>query len=451
MICKLCNQEKTEEEMKYDKRRGVTNVCKECSNKGARESYKRRAESVRNGVKKEHPKNKKCKKCGIVLDISEYGYNKIIDRYEIVCKKCKKCQKAKKPMTEKEKLELEGKRKCKKCNTVYPLEMFPSKYMKYECITCNGIYNQERKEKYKESSLLSGRKRYAQIKDTEAFKEKVKQYSATAYQKNKEQLLAKQKEKRVLQRDAKKIAWHEKIEYNKSLLEKGLKKCSMCGCIKNITDFTSILNTGRYSSYCKDCINSKKRNENKEKALSTTHFCSICGIEIPYNKKKYCENCLQKKKRDKEARRRKNKYHTDKEYHFIHHMRKTISRQLKENKGIKINATAQYIGCSYAFLKNRITALFKEGMTWDNYGINGWHIDHHIPISWFDLTDIRQVAICFHYKNLYPLWGEENIKKGGTLPEDWKTVLRDIVKSTSYKNIEYTEKGIVLLQQPLLL
>lgn len=70
------------------------------------------------------------------------------------------------------------------------------------------------------------------------------------------------------------------------------------------------------------------------------------------------------------------------------------------------------IGCNKEYLKLHIELQFKEGMTWDNHGINGWQIDHIVPVSAFDLTDTTQQEKCFHYSNLRPLWAEENKKKG---------------------------------------
>jgi hypothetical protein len=55
-------------------------------------------------------------------------------------------------------------------------------------------------------------------------------------------------------------------------------------------------------------------------------------------------------------------------------------------------------------------SLFLEGMSWDNYG--KWHIDHIRPCSSFDLSDTEQQKICFNYKNLQPLWAEDNLRKG---------------------------------------
>ena len=53
-------------------------------------------------------------------------------------------------------------------------------------------------------------------------------------------------------------------------------------------------------------------------------------------------------------------------------------------------------------------------MNWDNYGTK-WHIDHIKPLSNFDLTDKKQLLEAINYKNLQPLWAEQNLSKGNRL------------------------------------
>ena len=80
----------------------------------------------------------------------------------------------------------------------------------------------------------------------------------------------------------------------------------------------------------------------------------------------------------------------------------------------KHTRTLDLIGCSILEFKQHIERQFKPGMTWDNHGVNGWHIDHILPCSLFDLTDYAEQKHCFHYTNTQPLWADDNIRKGGT-------------------------------------
>jgi len=84
----------------------------------------------------------------------------------------------------------------------------------------------------------------------------------------------------------------------------------------------------------------------------------------------------------------------------------------------KKSRTMELVGCSIKELMAHIESKFSPGMSWDNCGKIGWHIDHIRPCAAFDLTDPEQQKRCFHYSNLQPLWAKDNLSKSDKL--DWK-------------------------------
>ena len=54
-------------------------------------------------------------------------------------------------------------------------------------------------------------------------------------------------------------------------------------------------------------------------------------------------------------------------------------------------------------------------MSWSNHGVWGWHIDHIIPLSSFNLRKKEEQKKAFNYKNLQPLWAEDNLSKGNKI------------------------------------
>lgn len=80
-------------------------------------------------------------------------------------------------------------------------------------------------------------------------------------------------------------------------------------------------------------------------------------------------------------------------------------------KGHKRGSSIQDLGCSVDDFKQYIEKLWLPGMSWENYGRSGWHLDHVIPLASFDLTDLSQVRAACHYTNYQPLWASDNIRK----------------------------------------
>lgn len=99
----------------------------------------------------------------------------------------------------------------------------------------------------------------------------------------------------------------------------------------------------------------------------------------------------------------------DSSFRILFSLRSRLRKVLKRNK--KSKHTIDLIGCSAEFLKSYLESKFKVGMSWNNYGRDGWHIDHIIPCCSFDLSKSEEQSKCFHYTNLQPLWAEENLQK----------------------------------------
>ncbi len=212
-----------------------------------------------------------------------------------------------------------------------------------------------------------------------------------------------------------------------------MKKCHMCLLEKEDNEFNK-----RRCNQCKLCEKkwkkewhqrNKKRLNKKAKIYNKKNSEKIkANRKIYYIKNKEhidTQNILNREKNreyfNKKSREyyHKNKKHihkkqklylsSNKEAKIRHNLRVRINHVLQGK--IKSGGTIELLGCTAEFLAMHIEQQFKDGMSWENYGRNGWHIDHIIPCSSFDLTDPEQQRKCFHYSNLQPLWAEDNLRK----------------------------------------
>ena len=86
-----------------------------------------------------------------------------------------------------------------------------------------------------------------------------------------------------------------------------------------------------------------------------------------------------------------------------------LSKALKKKGTTKDSTTMKVVGCNLQTLVNHLESNFDKDMSWENYGV--WHVDHIRPISTFDSSIHEQRAICWNWRNLFPLWGDENKSK----------------------------------------
>ena len=77
-------------------------------------------------------------------------------------------------------------------------------------------------------------------------------------------------------------------------------------------------------------------------------------------------------------------------------MKNTLKRLGKD----KSDSTIELLGYSADDLKQHLSCLFTDGMSWENYG--EWHIDHIRPLS--DFQPDTLASECCSLNNLQPLW-----------------------------------------------
>jgi len=176
--------------------------------------------------------------------------------------------------------------------------------------------------------------------------------------------------------------------------------------------------------------NSRYKNKEKENAKARDRYYN--NIEYyrekrkEYNKRYYaknkekekCRKLIYRKNNVEKIRITKRKWHnkkmkTDVYYALSVRLRSRLGKAVKN--GYKAGSAIDDLGCSIEFFKkymeNKFYAHAETGemMSWNNYG--KWHIDNISPLANFDLTRKEQVIIVCNYKNLQPLWAEENLRK----------------------------------------
>ena len=115
---------------------------------------------------------------------------------------------------------------------------------------------------------------------------------------------------------------------------------------------------------------------------------------------------------------------SDPAYAFAGLLRSRVGKAVKVQYAKKAAKTIDLIGCSVKKLLAHLESQFLTGMTWDNYGRKGWHIDHVIPCASFDLSRPDHQRKCFHYTNLRPAWYHHNEGRGSKIEGELPLIYR---------------------------
>lgn len=113
-------------------------------------------------------------------------------------------------------------------------------------------------------------------------------------------------------------------------------------------------------------------------------------------------------------RYRRERAETDPSFKMRERVR-TLFRACLKRQGIKkVHPTFITLGYTPAQLSAHLESQFEPWMTWENYGVNGWHIDHKKPQCLFSFTSVDDPAFkeCWALENLRPLGSTLNIQLG---------------------------------------
>ncbi len=218
--------------------------------------------------------------------------------------------------------------------------------------------------------------------------------------------------------------------------DKEKKKCRVCGESKLLTEFYYIKKTNKAADECKECrskMNKEYGKNNKEKiAKRQKRYKKKNKEKIRERNKIYYKNNKEEIRVQNQKWYRKNKKRCievgniyrqkklkeDIAFRIGKNISKAINQSLK-TKNLSKNRRhwETLVGYTSQELKTHLESLFTEGMTWENYGFYGWHIDHVIPKTFFVFTSTDDVEFkyCWSLPNLQPLWAEDNLEKGSKI------------------------------------
>ena len=192
-----------------------------------------------------------------------------------------------------------------------------------------------------------------------------------------------------------------------------LKTCTKCGVTGGLEMFSKS-KRGRHgrSSACTGCLYaqqeiSRKKNLEKRNEWRRAYYRKNIDRVRSYKREWYRSNL---ETNPEKTRQYQSKIREAPGYRIRASLKTCVHRALRGG-GAKSKSTLGLVGCSVDELRSHLESLWQDGMTWDNYGAKGWHIDHIIPCAMFDLKHSEEQEVCFHWTNLQPLWAEDNISK----------------------------------------
>jgi len=160
-------------------------------------------------------------------------------------------------------------------------------------------------------------------------------------------------------------------------------------------------NVSNYTKVNKDKVKKYQSKYSKENSTKLKEY------KVNWNKEN--KDDLRKYFRE----RKRLKMQTDDLFKFKEKLRKRTNVAFNRTFWKKDSNNETLLGCSFEDAKKHIESQFTEGMNWNNYTKEGWHIDHIIPLS--SANTKEELELLCHYSNLQPLWAFDNLSKGNKI------------------------------------
>lgn len=186
------------------------------------------------------------------------------------------------------------------------------------------------------------------------------------------------------------------------------KKCRCDACLHAKSDRAKM-----HYLKNKDHIDTRSKSNQKKKPEHYKQYRAEYYVKNT-DKMKKCAKVYRKLNKQKRNMNHLIRLKADPIYALKCTIRGRLYSALRCRRMPKTKQTMVLLGCSIEHLKTHIESKFKDGMTWENKGRGGWHIDHIIPLA-FAGSNIDTIYELCHFTNLQPLWESENLSKGSKI------------------------------------
>jgi len=176
-----------------------------------------------------------------------------------------------------------------------------------------------------------------------------------------------------------------------------------------------------YAEYVYDETKQKRCRECQQFYPATPEYFHRSWIAKDFLSPK-CKVCNREERREwqKEYNKTRNQNLSPKQKLDLS-MSSAIRDTLKKKGTKKKQKWETLVGYTCEELCEHLESKFVGEMRWENYGINGWEIDHIYPKSKFvyESCDDPGFKECWALNNIQPLWCFENRRKNASISKKW--------------------------------